>query len=333
VSKTSEVIALLVESVETLLTRHCPPTLVSDAEGPGWSAELWNRLELAELTRVGIAEAYGGGGGGIEEASALVLEAARFAAPVPLAETCLLGGWLLAESGLEVPPGPISAGVLVDGSALVPYGRCASAIVLLKSGGELLLIRNGEYEIEIGANIAGEARDIIFPKAGAGIIRATPVAIAQFRLRAALARAVQIAGALEAVVDMTLSYAAMREQFGSPLYRFQAVQELMVTVTEESIAASAAVRAAVRQPSVYRIAVAKARTSEAAGAVAQKAHQVHGAIGFTREHSLQQYTRRLWSWRDEYGSESEWSLRVGDIVFQAGPTRLWSLVTAEGAID
>jgi hypothetical protein len=40
----------------------------------------------------------------------------------------------------------------------------------------------------------------------------------------------------------------------------------------------------------FAIAAAKARTGEAAGTVARVTHQVHGAIGFTREHDLRLVT-------------------------------------------
>ena len=43
---------------------------------------------------------------------------------------------------------------------------------------------------------------------------------------------------------------------------------------------------------------------EAAGIGAAIAHQMHGAIGFTQEHQLHYLTRRLWSWRDEFGNEA-----------------------------
>jgi acyl-CoA dehydrogenase len=77
----------------------------------------------------------------------------------------------------------------------------------------------------------------------------------------------------------------------------------------------------------FPIAAAKARTSEAAGAVARIAHQVHGAIGVTREHDLRLLTTRLWAWRDEDGSEAEWNSHVGATVLAAGPDALWQAVT------
>jgi hypothetical protein len=59
------------------------------------------------------------------------------------------------------------------------------------------------------------------------------------------------------------------------------------------------------------LAAAKIRVGEAAGKVAEIAHQVHGAIDSTHEHSLHRPTRRLWSWRDECGTESHWPPELG----------------------
>jgi acyl-CoA dehydrogenase len=77
----------------------------------------------------------------------------------------------------------------------------------------------------------------------------------------------------------------------------------------------------------FAIAAAKARCSEAAAVVARITHQVHGAIGFTREHDLRLATTRLWAWRDEDGSDSFWNDRIGARVLEAGADGLWPMVT------
>jgi acyl-CoA dehydrogenase len=51
-------------------------------------------------------------------------------------------------------------------------------------------------------------------------------------------------------------------------------------------------------------------------------------IGFTHEHELQNLTRRLWSWRDEFGTESRRSREFGREVMAAGPDALWPIITA-----
>jgi acyl-CoA dehydrogenase len=70
------------------------------------------------------------------------------------------------------------------------------------------------------------------------------------------------------------------------------------------------------------------RAGEAAGLGAGIAHQVHGAIGFTYEHSLHFSTRRLWSWRAEFGSESRWAQALGRDAAARGAEQLWADLTA-----
>jgi len=76
---------------------------------------------------------------------------------------------------------------------------------------------------------------------------------------------------------------------------------------EASVAGAAIAVAAHRASSELVIAAAKIRAGEAAAI----AHQVHGAFGFTHKHRLLRLTRRSWSWRDEFGTESRWSRELG----------------------
>jgi acyl-CoA dehydrogenase len=68
---------------------------------------------------------------------------------------------------------------------------------------------------------------------------------------------------------------------------------------------------------------------EATGKVAEVCHQVHGAMGFTQEHPLHFATRRLWSWRDEFGHETFWQERIGRMVCSAGGEALWPMLVGK----
>jgi acyl-CoA dehydrogenase len=56
-------------------------------------------------------------------------------------------------------------------------------------------------------------------------------------------------------------------------------------------------------------------------------------MGTTRECSLHLFTRRLWAWRDEFGSEREWAGLLGADVRERGSAAAWSLITAASAAD
>jgi acyl-CoA dehydrogenase len=98
----------------------------------------------------------------------------------------------------------------------------------------------------------------------------------------------------------------------------------------EVAAARAAVDRAVAQPSGTNVAAAKIRAGEAVAIVCRTAHQVHGAVGFTREHRLQRLSRRAWAWRDENGSEEEWADWLGTAIARQGAATLWPSLTAGG---
>ena len=153
----------------------------------------------------------------------------------------------------------------------------------------------------------------------------------------AVARCVQMAGALEALLDMCVDYAGERVAFGRPIGRFQAVQHELAKLASETAAAMAASGAAADAVAegltfddrvFFEVASAKVRIGEAARDGAAIAHQVHGAIGFTAEHVLHRYTRRLLAWRDDFGSESVWAARLGAMIAAAGADALWPTMTS-----
>src|SRR5439155_1743389 len=124
----------------------------------------------------------------------------------------------------------------------------------------------------------------------------------------ALARSPQIAGGLDYLLRQASQYATERRQFGKPIGSFKVIQQNLAVLAGHAAAAGTAAanafRAADRGDAAFEIAAAKVRVGEAAGVGASVAHQTHGAIGFTYEHALQFVTRRLWSWRAEFGGEA-----------------------------
>jgi len=222
----------------------------------------------------------------------------------------------------------------------VPYGRMSSGIVALaqeQSSGALLvvLLDPASAAIEPGRNLAGEPRDTLRWDA-APLLAAAPappgIDAAWMLRRRALARSLQIAGALQRIAEMGVTYAIEREQFGRPLARFQVIQHQLAAVAEEAAAASAAAEVALdcsgdEAMEEWTVAAAKVRTGQAASRCAAAVHQIHGAIGVTEEHPLHLFTTRVWSWRDECGDESYWSIRLGRLAAARGAAELWPTLT------
>ena len=144
-------------------------------------------------------------------------------------------------------------------------------------------------------------------------------------------RALMMSGALESVLELTVKYSTERSQFGKPISKFQAIQQQMAILAGEVAASQMASHAVVDSFSNLReldIAIGKARIGEAVSICTDIAHQVHGAMGYTLEHSLTHRTRRLWGWREEYGNEREWQEIVGRHFAAQGADKLWGAIAA-----
>ena len=315
------------------------------SDGAGFDAGLWRTLEKTGLARLTLPADAGGSEGTLEDAAVVLAAAGAHAARVPLVETDLLGGWLLHAAGVPLPDGPLTAvaGVLeVEGTTVrgvlrrVPWARSAAGVAVL-TGTHVVLLDPRAVDVAEGTNLAEEPRDTVTVDGVAAAVVAAPDGVAaELRLRAALGRAQLLAGAARGALAAAVRYAGERVQFGRPIGRFQAVQQQLALAAGEVAAASAAAAAAARvaadtgfaAPSTrVAVAAAKSRAGESAGSVARIAHQVHGAIGFTREHDLRLWTTRLWAWREEDGSDAEWNAELGATALAAGPAGLWPLVT------
>ena len=115
--------------------------------------------------------------------------------------------------------------------------------------------------------------------------------------RAIAGKCIEMLGGADAVVEMTVEYAKQRTQFGRPVGTFQAVQHHCANMATDvegcrQIAYHAAWKVSEGETADREVAMAKAWVSSAYQRVCNLAHQCHGAIGFTKEHDLQLYTRR-----------------------------------------
>jgi acyl-CoA dehydrogenase len=324
----------------------------------GLPVRLWATLAELGLVHLALPEDAGGSGGGPADEAALLLVAGECAAPVPLAETAV-AGWLLHRAALPVPEGPLAVAADAGGIGLsleqygawyahgtlsrVGWARHASRIAVLAEGPDgadmvLSLHPRAGITVTPGTNLAGEPRDDVGVSTLMNAGDAVPAPAGTRELlarRAALARALLLAGVAGRALAASVRYAGEREQFGRPIGRFQAVQQQLALAAGEVAAGRAAVQAAARiagedlaGPNAgFAVAVAKARTSEAAGTVARIAHQVHGAIGFTLEHDLRLATTRLWAWREEDGGEAHWHSVIARRALAEGPDGLWPLLT------
>jgi acyl-CoA dehydrogenase len=323
---------------------------VEQAEADGWAPAMWDAVAETGLAWVSVPEAAGGSGGTLADAIEVLRIAGRHSVPLPLAETGVLAGWLMAGAGLEIPdpavtvvPGTprddvaLAGGVLTGAAHRVPWARAVGRIVVLTDDGgraTVAVVEAGDVRIEPVVNLAGEPRDtVVFD--GVAPLALAPAAAGVdadlLRRRGALTRTALMAGALERLEELTLEYTAARRQFGKAVGTFQAVQAHLVHGAQQSAIVSGALATAVRATEIgsarFEIAAAKLLANQAASAATRHAHQAHGAMGMTREYPLHHLTRRLWAWRSEYGDERAWSRTLGEWLATAGPDELYPVIT------
>jgi acyl-CoA dehydrogenase len=308
---------LLTDGLRQLLADHCTPRRVREIESGQAAAPLWNLLQQSGFADALVSEDQGGAGLTLAEGFPLFELCGTYAVPVPLAET-IVARALLERADIGRPEGSIAlaecAAAPAGGvrCAHVGFGRVADW-VLAASDGQCLLLPVAK----------AQAQHAVFPldaslEWDSAVANAAPRLATHpdlHALRACLAAA-QLAGALMTVLGRTLQYANERNQFGRPIGKFQAIQHQLSVISEHAFAARMAAQIGCHSagcvPDRMRVAVAKARTSEAALEVAALSHSIHGAIGFTEEFDLQLYTRRLHHGRQCAGSESYWHGVLGE---------------------
>ncbi len=307
---------------------------------------VWATVRELEWHLVGVDESRGGAGGSLRDLAVLAEATGRHGVAVPLVETAA-AAQVLAAAGRALPTGTVTVvfggqlrdGVLSGTVGRAPWAEVADQLVVMASdghGGEVaVLVDRTTVRVEGGRNLASEPRDTVVLDG----VRVPPDAVlpdappvAEVRALLALLRAAQTVGALEAAFEHTRRHVSERVQFGKPLIAFQAVGHGLAAVVSELTLARTSLDAAVRawearDGHLEAVAASRVVVGAAATEVARVAHQLHGAMGVTREHPLHLSTRRLWSWRDEVGTERSWALQLGRTAVGLGSEGTWAWLT------
>ncbi|PPJ06650.1 acyl-CoA dehydrogenase [Nocardia nova] len=350
----TELVAAVADMIDRIGIDTTTPAIASDRA-------VWDALADAGFTEIGIPEGRGGSGGTSADALSVVHAAAERGAITLLIEHTLLASPLLAQCAGTAAAGPSTVMIAddrcgtseVDGATVldgiitgVVHGRDAAQVVVLLEPPNpgappriaIVAADAPGVDVQPGTDLLGAALDDYrFDATPIEFHAESPVDATELEQRGALSYTVALAAAAGSVREATLRYAGERTQFGRPLAKFQAIQQRLAGLAARAAlmqtAATAAAEAAESAPRLRRasIAAAKAVTSASAREVAAAGHQIHGAIGFTTEHSLGRFTTALWAWRDRYGSEDYWADVLAGQILDEG-TDLWDVVVgAESA--
>ena len=328
---------MLAEMITRLFERSLDDAAQAAAREGQWLPALWAEVEEMGLPLALLTEDQGGFGLSFAEAGEALRLLGSHAMPLPVAET-MAANQLLAAAGLPLAEGPsglaraddltISNGRLSGTVARVAWGEQLDCLALAVGDKLYRVPRSGWSVAEAGTALNFHPR----PSLALDWAIDAEAALPWCPLAGgATVRAYQIVGALEAALEMTLSHTATRVQFGKPLQKNQVVQHELAKLAGELACATAAADLAgeaLARRDVLGVAAGSQRAREAAGAGASIATQMHGAIGFTREHRLHLYTPSLWTWRDEFGGQVSWAKLLGSAAIDAGGPGYWPMVTA-----
>ena len=341
----SEMKEILVETVERIYKKHVDKETVDVVETGNWAINVWDILNDNEILGIAIAEKYGGAQGDLEDLIGLYYLIGKYAVPIPFVETTL-ANFILQQ--LQAQPITSSAtfnvieqGVTVENGKLqgtlrnVAWARHVEQLVTIARSDDQLVIVQVVLQtehIQQHKNLAGEPRDTVLLNHDIiQQIAITEELLQQFQAYATAAKGAQIAGAIDKVLDLTVQYSKEREQFGRPIHRFQLVQQHLAQLAGEQAIVSAAIEnvtAAILKGSfIDEIGYTTIRLDEAVKLVTASAHQVFAAIGVTHEHSLHQYTRRLWSWREDGLTALYWKKQLAKVLLESSEDNVWAYLT------
>jgi alkylation response protein AidB-like acyl-CoA dehydrogenase len=341
--------AALREVSRAMLAANCPPQLVRSMASAGNDTDdtLWRRG--AELGWIGLAvpPEHDGAGQGLVELCLVAEEIGRAVASGPFIESALVA-LALARSGHVALLAGLAAGHLKaswahhgsvaasrDGGEVVLTGRATAVhaartadwllvTAALDEGTCLVLLDGARASIEARRTLDETRRwyDVVLAGVrvpATDIVTADPAEVQWLTDAAAVLVAADALGAGERLLEMTVGYVKVREQFDRPLGSFQSVKhkvsDMLTTLKAARAAtyyAAMALDAGVAGATAAASA-AKAFTCEGVATLAGEALQAHGGIGFTWEHDLHLYLRRVKVDEMLYGSAAEHYERLASL--------------------
>ncbi|MFM8597744.1 MAG: acyl-CoA dehydrogenase family protein [Mycobacterium sp.] len=283
---------LLRRSVAALLDKHAQPAAVRRAmdSARGYDESLWRMLCDVGAAALVVPEEFGGAGGELADAAAVMEELGRTLAPTPLLGTTLAELALLAAESPDAETlALLAAGESIGAVALdrdyVVNGDIADVVLAVDDG----RIQRWTDPTRDAVQTLDPTRRLARVTPGATTVLGRDPGLAD--TAAILLAAEQIGGAARCL-DLTVDYTKQREQFGRPIGSFQALKHRMADLYVAVQSARAVVGDAVANPTPVTAALARLAASEAFCTVAGEAIQLHGGIAITWEHDIQLYFKR-----------------------------------------
>lgn len=300
----------LFDPFNRMLGEISTPEAVRAFERDGDGAAMWAALCDSGFVDALVAEADGGVGLSPADVAPLLIACGTRALPVAFGET-MVARALAAGAG-----SPLST----DGPVLLwPHAADGTALSLvpplLGGAGHALVQQGGTVTLWTVAPGERDGFGLVPARLDAPTDATFPLAENTLFHWATALTAAAMAGAMGAVLDMTLTHVNDRQQFGRPLAKFQAIQQQVSVLAERVATTNVAARIALSRPmpgpSALDVGVGKSVANGGASIACAIAHAAHGAIGITAEHDLTLHARRLKRAQLAFGSGAYWAARIG----------------------
>lgn len=344
-SESKYVADMISDQLEKILSEYLSSAgCIENSDHSGMNSELWSTLyELGIFDVLAVSET-GEAMVNWSDALGLFRVLGRHAVPLPIAES-MIAQWLLSVAQIPLASPKIAVcdeihkldgnELIIDNQSIVYNLAEAEYLLGLASEDDNLFVVVSKADQLLGEQVeplTGEPATLL-QQAKVAYVEKSPAPIeCQFGLKPllAIARVAQMSGVAEAVLNLLIEYVNTREQFGRTIGKFQVIQHYLAAVASESAAVQVAAQYGLRQIEQKNpdkgAKISKCRAGKSAQIIAETAHQVFGAIGFTEEHELHRYTKRLWQWRSDYGSDLFWAESLGKERISAGGDALWDYV-------
>jgi 3-oxochol-4-en-24-oyl-CoA dehydrogenase len=322
---------------------------------PAW----WDEIGTLGWLGVHLPEEVGGGGGGLLELAVVLEELGRTCAPGPVLATVVASAAIDAfavEDDVRKHLSGLATGADRAGVALAPPtaltragevagevhgevvdatwepvlgGPCATVLVLRLPddggpGERWAVVDAGEVQVDALPGVDRTRRPVRVRASALHLDRSrtfrSPSGAAGVTGLAGLLAGAEAVGAAAWCVEVAAEHAAVREQFGRPIGRFQAVKhrcaDMLCTLESARAATWDAAVAVDREDegAALAVAVAAALGPESAYRGAKDCIQVLGGIGFTWEHDAHLFLKRAMATRSLVGSPSQWRREIVRLV-------------------
>ena len=307
---------MLRETVASLIDKHASSAAVRAAmESPrGYDESLWSMLcEQVGVAALVVPEEFGGAGGELADAAAVLEELGRALVPTPLLGTTLTELALLAadepdtDTVEQLAAGEAIGAVVFDRDYVI-NGDIADVVIAVE---DARLVRWKDVSAEAVSTV-DPTRRLARVTPGATETIGTDPGIAD---TAAILLAAEQVGAASRCLELTVDYTKERVQFGRPIGSFQALKHRMADLYVAVQSARAVVGDAIAEPTASSAALARLAASEAFTTVAGEAIQLHGGIAITWEHDIQLYFKRAHGSAQLLGPPREQLRRLESEVF------------------